>query len=230
MAAKLRLALLGCGRIAQVHWRGIQESCGDLITVSACIDLFLPRAQAMAEKVSAATGETCAAFTSLAEAIASQQVHFEAVDIMLLHNQHEAAAVEAIEAGLEVLLEKPMSITPESCARIVRAAQARGNRFWVAEQEQYAPAILTAQRLIKEGAIGKTVTLHTMGAGGRQAPTKAADALPPPKGAGGQGEVLAAAGMPTYRSVWQWAGVWLRTSQYVAHCVWRIGTDSDACC
>jgi hypothetical protein len=31
MAPKLRLALLGCGRIAQVHWNGIEESARDLI-------------------------------------------------------------------------------------------------------------------------------------------------------------------------------------------------------
>ena len=55
-----------------------------------------------------------------------------------------------------------MAITPESCGRVMRAAAATDKAFWIAEQEQYAPAILTAQRLIAEGAIGDTVTLHTM--------------------------------------------------------------------
>eukprot|EP01047_Picozoa_sp_COSAG01_P057134 COSAG01_NODE_6570_length_3603_cov_7.710046_2_plen_118_part_00 len=71
----------------------------------------------------------------------------DAVDIMLLHNQHEAAAVEAFQAGLHVLLEKPMSISVPSIARVMAAAaRAADQVFWVAEQEQYAPAILTAQR------------------------------------------------------------------------------------
>ena len=55
-----------------------------------------------------------------------------------------------------------MAISPESCGRVMRAAAATDKAFWIAEQEQYAPAILTAQRLIAEGAIGDTVTLHTM--------------------------------------------------------------------
>ena len=42
---KLRLALVGCGRIAQVHWRGIEESAAELIHVVACIDIFAPRAR-----------------------------------------------------------------------------------------------------------------------------------------------------------------------------------------
>ena len=182
MAEKLRLALLGCGRIAQVHWNGIEESAAELIHVTACIDIHLPRAESMAAKLREATGEPCSAFTSLAEAL-SGDVEIDAVDIMLLHNQHEAAALEAFEAGLHVIMEsecsarsarvsaqlsdercctEPMAITPESCGRVMRAAAATDKAFWIAEQEQYAPAILTAQRLIAEGAIGDTVTLHTM--------------------------------------------------------------------
>jgi len=130
---KLRLALVGCGRIAQVHWRGIEESAAELIHVVACIDIFEPRATQMAEKLTEATGEPCAAFTSLAAALASGAA-IDAVDLMLLHNMHEAAALEAFEAGVHVLMEKPMSITPESCARIMRAAQATDKAFWIAEQ------------------------------------------------------------------------------------------------
>jgi UDP-N-acetyl-2-amino-2-deoxyglucuronate dehydrogenase len=143
---KLRLAMLGCGRIAQVHWRGIQESCPELVTITACIDIYAPRAQAMAARVTAASGEPCGAYTSLAKALAGG-APVDAVDIMLLHNQHEAAAVEAFQAGLHVLLEKPMSISVPSIARVMAAAaRAADQVFWVAEQEQYAPAILTAQR------------------------------------------------------------------------------------
>lgn len=199
MARKLRLAFLGCGRICQVHWNGIQESASELITVSAAIDLHLPRAQAMAKKLRAATGEPCEAFTSLAEALASE-VEFDAVDIMLLHNQHEAAALEAFDAGLHVVLEKPMSISPESCNKIMRASEAAGNTFWVAEQEQYAPAILTAQRLIAEGAIGNTVTLHAMGmgGGGRRGDPTAVQVDSLGRRVIGQGAVVQAAGLPSY--------------------------------
>ena len=107
---KIHLALLGCGRIAQVHWNGIQESASELIHITACIDLYLPRAEDMAQKVEAATGEPCQAFDSLAAALASDAT-IDAVDIMLLHHQHEAAALEAFEAGLNVVLESECSST-----------------------------------------------------------------------------------------------------------------------
>eukprot|EP01052_Picozoa_sp_SAG31_P015331 SAG31_NODE_983_length_10554_cov_6.049259_1_plen_113_part_00 len=95
-AKKMRLALVGCGRIAQVHWAGIQESALELISVVACVDIYRPRAEEMAAKVVAATGEPCAAFTSMAEALTTPGLRLDAVDIMLLHNQHEVAALEVI--------------------------------------------------------------------------------------------------------------------------------------
>ena len=186
---KLRLALLGCGRIAQVHWKGIQESASSLVHVSACIDIFQQRAEEMALKVSEATGEPCGAFASQAEALAADA--FDAVDIMLLHNQHEQAAIEAFAAGKAVLLEKPMSITIESCERIMAAADEAGTLFMVAEQEEYAPAILTCQRLILEGAIGDVITASSMGNSGNTS-----QHLKRNPSAGGQNAVLEAAGMP----------------------------------
>ena len=96
-------------------------------------------------------------------------MQIDAVDLMLLHNQHEAAAMEAFAAGVHVILEKPMSITPASCGRVMAAARATDKVFWIAEQAQYSPVILTAQRLIATGAIGKTLALHTMGGTGRPA-------------------------------------------------------------
>ena len=117
----------------------------------------------------------------------------------------QAAALEAFAAGLHVLLEKPMSITPESCAKIMAASAASGKAFWVAEQEQYAPAILTAQRLITEGSIGETVTLHTMCAGGNRKKGAGVGDAPvktdPSGKAVDQGAVVAAAGLPSYSSV-----------------------------
>ena len=81
----------------------------------------------------------------------------------------------------------------------MQAAEVAGNIFWIAEQEQYAPAILTAQQLITQGKIGDTVTLHTMGAGGggRRDPTAVQkDSLG--RRVIGQGAVVEAAGLPAY--------------------------------
>ncbi len=146
---QLKLALVGCGGIAQAHWRGIQAH-SDQLVVTAVVDTDPARAAAMAEQ----TGSQ--PFTSLESALA--QGDFDAVDIMLPHNQHEAAAVAAFAAGKHVVLEKPMSTNIASCDRILAAAQQAGTVFMVAEQAQYWPDACKVQELIQAGAIGEIIT------------------------------------------------------------------------
>lgn len=146
---QLKLALVGCGGIAQAHWRGIQEH-PEQLRVTAVVDIDPARAAAMAEQTG---GQP---FTSLESALA--QGDFDAVDIMLPHNQHEAAAITAFAAGKHVVLEKPMSTTIASCDRILAAAKQAGTVFMVAEQAHYWPDVQQIQQLIQEGAIGEIIT------------------------------------------------------------------------
>jgi len=103
---RISLALIGCGGIAQSHWRGIQSDAPN-VHVTAVVDTDAERAQAMAQQTGAR------AFTSLREALAEGA--FDAVDIMLPHDQHEAAAVACFEAEKHVVLEKPMAMTLDAC-------------------------------------------------------------------------------------------------------------------
>jgi predicted dehydrogenase len=149
----LKLALIGCGNIAQEHWRGIQ-SHAHRIRVTAVVDADAARAAKMA-------GQTGAhAFTSIDEALA--QGNFGAVDIMLPHHEHEPAVLKAFAAGKHVVLEKPMSTNVESSQRILDAAKNAGTVFMVAEQAQYWPDALLVQDVIRSGRIGEVITARAV--------------------------------------------------------------------
>jgi UDP-N-acetyl-2-amino-2-deoxyglucuronate dehydrogenase len=162
---RLNVALVGCGGIAQAHWHGIQTHVPQM-TVTATVDIDLARASKMAEQTG---GE---AFATLEAALAKANV--DAVDIMLPHNLHEAAALLAFEAGKHVVLEKPMATTLESCDRILTAAREAGTVFMVAEQSQYWPDAVKVKQLIGEGAIGEVISARAMfgGRAGRAAGPK----------------------------------------------------------
>lgn len=163
----LKLALVGCGGIAQAHWRGIQEHTSR-IAVTAVVDTDPERAEAMARQ----TGAAC--FTSLAHALA--QGDFDAVDIMLPHALHEEAAVAAFAAGKHVVLEKPMAHNLASAARILAAARAAGVVFMVAEQAQYWPDARKVREMIGEGVIGEVITARAFFGG----PVRPGDGGPRP--------------------------------------------------
>ena len=149
---QLKIALVGCGGIAQEHWRGIQEHASR-IQVTAVVDPDTGRAAHMAEQTGAR------AFDSIESAVVNGD--FDAVDIMLPHHMHEHAALSAFAAGKHVLLEKPMAPTLDSCTRILKAAERAGTVFMVAEQAQYWPDALKVQQLIHEGVLGDIVSVRT---------------------------------------------------------------------
>ena len=149
MSDKLKLAFIGCGAIARFHLNGIIGHTTD-IDVTTLVDLDEVKAQAYAEE----TGGQV--FTSLDEALAKGD--FDAVDIMLPHDLHEEIAIQCLEAGKHVLLEKPIAPTLDACDRIIAAAKEAPGVFMVAENSQYWPEIVEAKKNIDAGAIGEIIT------------------------------------------------------------------------
>jgi predicted dehydrogenase len=145
----LKLALVGCGGIAQAHWRGIQ-TIARRARVSTVVETDDGRRADMARRTGAR------AFATLDEAL--REGDFDAVDIMLPHDLHEAAAMQAFAAGKHVLLEKPLAHDLESAERILAAGKAlTGQVFMVAEQAQYWMDVVRARELIDAGVIGKVL-------------------------------------------------------------------------
>lgn len=86
------------------------------------------------------------------EMLASPDV--DAVYLALPNEMHLAYAVPALEAGLHLLLEKPMAVSEEECRRIEAAAEASGARLMIAYRLHFEPATLEAIRIVRSGEIG----------------------------------------------------------------------------
>lgn len=149
MADRLKMALVGCGAISELHLFGIEQG-GAPIDITAAVDIDREAAARTAAKTGAKV------FSTLDEAL--QDGDFDAVDLMLPHHLHEELTVQAIEAGKHVLLEKPMAPTLDACRRILAKAAESDRVFMVAENAQYWPEVIAAKRLIDEGRIGEVVT------------------------------------------------------------------------
>jgi predicted dehydrogenase len=146
----IRLAIVGCGAIAQWHLDAI-ERAGVPVVVAAAVDPV----PANAERVAARTGAPTFASLPLAD------VGLDAALIAVPHHVHEPVVMDAFAAGLHVLLEKPLAPTLDACDRILDAAKGTGRVFMVAENAQYWPEVLTVRDLIRDGAIGEIVTARS---------------------------------------------------------------------
>ena len=87
------------------------------------------------ERSNAELGTTFPAFTSLSEAILATEADF-VVDVSI-PEAHEEVTITALEAGLPVLGEKPMSTSMESARRMVAAADRAGKLYMVSQSRRY---------------------------------------------------------------------------------------------
>jgi len=147
MSDSLRLALVGCGRIAYYHAKAIQSI--DRIEITAAIDPKNEVAKALGQEYDVD------AFTSI-EAAASA-VHFDAVDIMVPHDLHELLTEQALSLGKHVLLEKPIAQDLDSAERVLAIGAAAKQAFMVGENSEYWPDVVSVGRLITDGAIGRVI-------------------------------------------------------------------------
>ncbi len=93
------------------------------------------------------------AFPSLKAAAAA--VHADAALIVVPAAAHLAVTLEAFEAGLHVLCEKPMADTMENAHRMVRASHDAGKTLMVSQNYRFRRAAQVVTRIMKEGWLGK---------------------------------------------------------------------------
>ena len=96
-----------------------------------------------------------------------EEAGVDAVDICLPTFLHARYAVEALEAGLHVLCEKPMALSVEDADRMIAAARAADRQLMIAQCIRFWPEYLFLRRAVQEGTYGQLLSLHMTRMGGR---------------------------------------------------------------
>lgn len=78
----------------------------------------------------------------------------DAVYIALPNHLHRAFAVRAAEAGVHVLVEKPMAIDEDECTEMIDAATSHGVKLMVAYRLHFDPANLEAVKIVRDERLG----------------------------------------------------------------------------
>ena len=144
MADVLRTALVGVGVIGSNHIAGIEAN--DNVRLAAVMDVDAARAQ------EAAAEHDARAYTDLAALLADDEV--DAVHICTPHALHDEQVLASLGAGKHVLVEKPMSLTPQGCDAMLAAQAAAGKVLMVGQVMRYFRINKRIKELIAQGAIG----------------------------------------------------------------------------
>jgi len=147
----IRLAFLGCGRVAKQHAGRLARHRRE-VSVS-----FASRERARAEALRAQTGGV-RAFASYDEAIASPDV--DVVAVVTPPHLHLELTLAALAAGKHVLVEKPPFPRAADFDTVATAAQAAGRRVFVAENYYYKPSLTKLRALLADRVIGDVLFVH----------------------------------------------------------------------
>ena len=79
----------------------------------------------------------------------------DAVYIALPNSMHEEYTIRAASAGVHVLCEKPLAVTPEECRNIVKACRASHVKLMVAYRLHFEQVNLEVMELVRKGKIGQ---------------------------------------------------------------------------
>ena len=80
--------------------------------------------------------------------------------VCTLDDDHTKPAIQAMELGYHVLLEKPMSNTEAECKLIAETADRTGRALAVCHVLRYTPFYMTLKKLLADGCIGQVTTIN----------------------------------------------------------------------
>jgi predicted dehydrogenase len=145
----LRIGVAGCGAAARAHLPRLAALSG--VEIVGLADTETASAHALLSELS--LPESPPIFADHRELIARQSPH--ALAIFTPHRFHYRLAMDGLQAGCHLFIEKPLSTNPQEAQDIVNLARGRSLTVAVGHQFRLAPSLIEARERIRSGAIGR---------------------------------------------------------------------------
>lgn len=149
--AKLKVGIVGAGSIADLHAKGYEKD-GRAEIFAVCDrdeDLAISRSLDWGAK---------AYYTDYAEMLQNEQL--DAIEILTPHHLHASQAIQALEAGKHVCVERPIALSAEEANQVLQVAQRTGKVLQVYEPCLFYKPLLDARNLIDAGEIGRPTNIR----------------------------------------------------------------------
>jgi len=160
---RIRIALVGCGRISERHIRAIcqQHESAELVSICDIQSDRLEQAQlwiteCAADYPSAATNP--ALFNDFNELLAASQNRTTPADLVVLctpSGLHSQQSIASAAAGLHVCTEKPMATHWEDAQKMVKACNSESLHLFVVMQNRLNNTLQLVKRQLQAGRFGR---------------------------------------------------------------------------
>ena len=164
---KVRYGIIGTGWIADSHIEALLKQPD--VEIVAGADLIPGKAAAFFEKHGLSGIKTD--YKDGYEMVNDKSLKLDAVSICTYNRQHAPCAIQALEAGVHVLLEKPFTVTLDEAVEVMKAEKKSGKVLSIGFQPRLDDNMIMVKEIVQSGALGQVYYIQTGGGRRRGIPT-----------------------------------------------------------
>jgi predicted dehydrogenase len=150
----VRIGIIGTGGISNEHVRCYKQLDG--VTLAAVADIAPGRAEEAAARWGAAKY-----YTDHRALLENEKL--DGVSVCTPNRAHKQPTIDALRAGVPVMVEKPLADSAESGLEMVRAARETGTMLTVGIQSRYSAEQQLARKIVESGELGTIYYAETTG-------------------------------------------------------------------
>ncbi len=156
---KLRIGIIGTGGIAHSHIKSYLNQPD--VEVVAGADIVEGRAKAFFEEFGLTNAKYD--YRDHKEMLADKSLNLDAVSVCTYNCTHKECTIDALRAGLHVLLEKPMSVTLAEAIEMMKAEKETGKILSIGFQPRLDANMQMIKKIVESGELGKVYYIQTGG-------------------------------------------------------------------
>ena len=164
---KMRVGIIGCGWIAASHI-SCYKAMPD-VEIVAGADLIPGKAAAFMAKNSIEGAKTD--YASHKEMLDDESLQLDAVSICTYNRQHAEPAIYALKKGVNVMLEKPFTVTLDEAIDVMKAEKESGKILSIGFQPRLDANMQQIKKIVESGELGRVYYVQTGGGRRRGIPT-----------------------------------------------------------
>lgn len=147
----MKYALIGCGRISTNHVKAVLNN--ELEFVAAC-DLLPEAIESLLEKHGLEKDASIARYTDY-KLMLKEHPEIQLVAIATDSGMHAEIALYCIDQGVNIIVEKPMTMSMADAEEVIRRSNEKGVKVSVCHQNRFNIAIQKMRRALEAGRFGR---------------------------------------------------------------------------
>ena len=154
--SKLKVAIIGCGRISYKHAEALINNINEAELVAVC-DIVEDKAGERKKQYENAIEDNASVkvYSDYIQMLEKEDI--DVVSICTESGYHAKHAIDCLNKGKHVLVEKPMALSIKEADEMIRISKEKNLKLGICYQNRFNPPIQKLRRAIEEGRFGKLI-------------------------------------------------------------------------